>query len=285
MSAAPHTQPPRKRLWAWFAAGMVLLGFLPVVVLMMIFEESLVFFPAKYPEGDWHPRGLAVEDARFAAADGTQLHGWYLPHSSPKAVILWAHGNAGNLTHRAEVLRRLNQLGLSVVIFDYRGYGQSEGSPSEQGILDAARAARAWLARKAGVPESEIVLFGDSLGGAVMVDLAAKDGARGLILDHTFTSLPDVAAHHYPWLPVRALMRIRLDSLSKIGDYHGPLLQLHGNADTIVPYKLGRKLFEAANEPKWFVTVEGADHNDMPGPRFYEAVGEFVKKFGVRSKE
>ncbi|MHB1035336.1 MAG: alpha/beta hydrolase [Pirellulales bacterium] len=289
MTAGAGEDSPKKWRWPWFVARVIAVAYLVVVVWMMIFEESFVFLPTKYPDGNWRPPGLAFEDAWFAAADATRLHGWYVAHPRPKAVILWAHGNGGNLSYRdrAETLRRLHdQLGVSVMLFDYRGYGRSEGTPTEPGILDDARAARAWLAGKAGVRESEVVLFGDSLGGAVMVDLAAKDGARGLILENTFTALPDAAAYHFPWLPVRTLMRIRLDSLSKIADYHGPLLQLHGNADTLVPYELGQQLFAAANDPKQFVTIDGGNHNDERSPRFYEAVGAFLKRLEeVRSKE
>jgi fermentation-respiration switch protein FrsA (DUF1100 family) len=242
-----------------------LVAYLAAMVLLMIFEEALIYFPARYPQGEWRPAGITVEDAWFQADDGTRLHGWYAPAEGARAVVLMAHGNAGNLTHRIDHVRRMNRsLGLSVMVFDYRGYGHSEGQPNEEGIVADARAARRWLAERAGIAENQIVLLGESLGGGVMVDLAARDGARGLVLENTFTSLPDVAARHYPIFPVRLLMRNRLDSLSKIADYRGPLLQAHGQADTIIPFELGRRLFDAANEPKRFVPLAGHDHNDPP---------------------
>ena len=243
----------------------------------MFFEESLIFFPSKYPDGYWqHPPGVAIKDAEFESADGTRLHGWYLPHPDPSAVVLFCHGNAGNITNRIGVLRRLHDdVGASVLIFDYRGYGRSEGAPDEDGILQDARAARAWLAEKAGVEEEKIVLLGRSLGGAVAVDLAAKDGARGLVLQSTFTSMPDMAAYHYRWLPIGGLIRTRLDSLSKIGSYHGPLFISHSRDDTIVPCALGQRLFKAANEPKQFIQFEGCDHNDSERPSYYRALKEF----------
>ncbi|MBX3413128.1 MAG: alpha/beta hydrolase [Pirellulales bacterium] len=241
------------------------------------FENSLVYFPAKYPTGDWNPLGLEFEDAWFEAADGTKLHGWYVPHPSPRAVILFAHGNGGNLTGWAEDLRQIHaRAGASVMIFDYRGYGRSAGSPNEVGVLQDARAARAWLAERAGVREQDIVLMGTSLGGGVMVDLAAHDGARALVLQNTFTSLVDVAKFHFGWLPASMLMRNRLDSAAKIGRFHGPLLQSHGDIDTIVPYALGRKLFEQAHEPKQFLTLEGFQHNDLHPPEYFEALGDFL---------
>jgi len=255
----------------------MLAGVLVLVGVMMLFEESLIFFPSRWPEGDWSPAGLVWEDAHFQAADGTRLHGWFVPHDSPRAVVLFCHGNAGNVTHRADALQRLHDVvGVSVLVFDYRGYGRSEGSPNEAGVLQDARAARAWLARRAGVREEQIVLLGRSLGGAVAVDLAAADGARGLVLQSTFTSIPDVAAYHYPILPVRALMRTRLDAAAKIGGYHGPLLQSHGEADTIVPYALGQKLFEAAGDPKRFISLPGLDHNDPQPPEYDEALVQFL---------
>jgi fermentation-respiration switch protein FrsA (DUF1100 family) len=243
----------------------------------MLFEESLIFFPAAYPHGEWKPAGLAYEDAWFEAADGTRLHGWYIPHEEPRAVVLFAPGNAGNLTYRADRLRWLNRrLRVAVMIFDYRGYGRSVGQPNEAGVLADARAARRWLAERAGVGEDQIVLMGESLGAAVMVDLAAKDGARGLILENPFTSLPDVGAYHYPLLPVRAMMRNRLDSLSKIGAYRGPLLASHGDADSVIPMALGERLFAAANEPKRFVRLPGHDHNDPIPPAWYEEIDAFI---------
>jgi uncharacterized protein len=163
-----------------------------------------------------------------------------------------------------------------VLIFDYRGYGRSEGKPSEAGVLADARAARAWLADREQLSSSDIVLLGESLGGAVAVDLAARDGARALVLESTFSSLPEVAAHHYPFLPVRWLMQTRFDSAAKIGDYHGPLLMAHGDADTIVPLSFGRRLFESANQPKRFLLLPHHDHND-PMPRaFYDAVAKLA---------
>jgi len=255
--------------------------YLTIVLLMMLMENSMIFFPARYPNGFWDPPGLEFEDAWFTTADGTKLHGWYVPHDSPRAVLLFAHGNAGNISHRYDLLQELHELGVATLAFDYRGYGRSSGEPSEQGVLADARAARKWLAERAGVKEQDIVLMGESLGGGVMVDLAAHDGARGLILENTFTSLPDVAAYHYPWLPVRMLMRTRLDSAAKIGQYHGPLLQLHGDADTIIPYQVGQQLFAAANEPKTFVTIRGGDHNDQRTPEAIRAIDEFLVRLQV----
>lgn len=240
-------------------------------------ERRYLYYPAAYPVGDWQPAGLAFEDAWFAAADGTRLHGWYVPRPDPRAVVLYLHGNAGNLSHRVDILRRINErYQATVMIFDYRGYGRSEGTPGEKGLLQDARAAKAWLARRAGVPEADIVLLGRSLGGAVAVVLAAEGGARGLVLESTFTSVPELAKHYLPLLPARLLMQNRFDSLSKIAAFNGPLLQSHGTADRVIPYKLGRKLFQAAGDPKRFVTIRGGDHNDPQGEEYYRVLDEFI---------
>jgi hypothetical protein len=261
----------------WQQARVVALGCLLALLVFMFLEDHLIFFPSRWPVGDWQAPGLAREDAWFEAADGVRLHGWYVSHPHPRASVLFCHGNAGNITHRAEIVEQLQRhAAVSVLVFDYRGYGRSEGSPSEAGILADSRAARDWLARHAGLDPERLVIFGESIGGAVAVDLAASGGARGLILENTFTRLADVAAYHFPWLPVRWLMHTRLDSLAKIGQYGGPLLQTHGDADTIVPFAIGRQLFEAANQPKQFLRVPGLDHNDPRPADYYEAIGRFI---------
>jgi uncharacterized protein len=276
-AASSPARPWTRRL---LRITLLLVGvYLGAIVAMSVFENSLIFFPSVYPEGDWEPAGLTPEDAWFKADDGTELHGWYLPSANPRAVVLFAHGNAGNLSHRREIIEALaNRLGASVLAFDYRGYGRCKGSPSETGVLSDARAARRWLAQRAGVPEPQIVLMGESIGGAVMVDLAARDGARALVIENTFSSLPDVAGFHYPWLPVKLVMRSRLDSAAKIREYRGPLLQFHGDADRIVPFKLGQRLHEAANEPKRLIVIPKGDHNDSRTQTFYDELDRFLSE-------
>jgi len=248
-------------------------------------EDSFIFFPTKYPDGEWRPRGLSFENAFFSVPGGPRLHGWYVAHKAPRAIVLFAHGNGGNLSHRADLLRVLHDdLSLSTLAFDYRGYGRSEGKPSEQGVLEDGRAAAAWLAERTGVRPTELVLYGESLGGAVVVDLAAAKGARALVLENTFSNLTEMAAHHYPWFPTKSLIGSRFDSTAKIKGYRGPLLQVHGDADTIIPIELGRRLFAAANEPKEFVTIRGADHNDPRRPEFYAALDLFLSRLDVNAR-
>lgn len=242
-------------------------------------ERSLIFFPSRYPEGNWRPAGLHFEDVWFTSADGTRLHGWYVPHERPCAVILFCHGNAGNLSDRAGLMQILHdRVGATVMIFDYRGYGRSEGKPNELGVLADAQAARAWLAGRVGIAEKRIVLMGRSLGGAVAVDLAAHDGARALVLESTFTSIPDVAKTMYPWLPLHLLVQTKLNSADKIAAYHGPLLQSHGTVDRLIPYKIGCRLFDAANQPKQFIPIAGGDHNDPQNAEYYNELALFLDR-------
>jgi hypothetical protein len=263
---------------------IVCLAFLMIVVAAMFLENSLIFVPTPYPGGDWRPAGLKFEDAWFQSADGTQLHGWYAPAKNARAVVLFCHGNAGNITHRAPVLAMLHQrVGASTLIFDYRGYGRSEGKPTEAGVLADARAARRWLAEREGIAETDVVVMGESIGGAVAVDLAACDGARALVLESTFNNLPAVAAYHHPWLPVRWAMRTRLDSANKIKDYHGPLLQSHGDVDTIVPLRFGQRLFDAANEPKELLLYHGHNHNHPMPDEYYDRLAAFLD--GIKDRE
>lgn len=240
-------------------------------------EKKLIYHPQKMPDELQLPQSSGIEDANFQSADGTKLNGWFIDHPKRRAVALWLHGNAGNIASRAPTLNLLNKRHqLAVMVFDYRGYGRSEGEPSEQGILMDARAARKWLAERTGVSEQEIVLMGRSLGGGVAVDLAAKDGAHGLVLVSTFTSLPQASQHHFPYLPTSLLMTQRLDSLAKISQYHGPLLQSHGEADKVIPYRLGKQLFDAANEPKRLISIPGGGHNDRQPEMYRVAFDEFI---------
>ena len=242
-------------------------------------DERLALMPSKFPAGDWRPAEFAAEDCWFESLDGLRLHGWYFPHEQPLATILYIHGNAGNLTHRATIARELQKhLASSVLVFDYRGYGRSEGVPTFAGIVRDAEAAREWLAKRDDISDRDVVLIGESLGGGVAVQLATRTGARGLILDSTFASLRDAAKAHYAGWLVNAAVRNSFDSVAEIGNYHGPLLQFHGDRDSVVPLASAQALFAAANEPKRFITLPGKDHNDLNPPEIYWAARELLNE-------
>ncbi len=293
-----------RNLWKGSALGWrtvrLLLGVtLGLLVCVWMFEEKLIYFPSRYPEGRWDVSGLTaregevvpkIEDCHFTASDGVKLHGWF---ASPQrktnagfepvraeAVLLWFHGNAGNITNRFEMIRMLMQLPAHVFIIDYRGYGKSEGKPSEQGLYLDAQAAWDYLTRERGVGRERIIIFGKSLGGAPAIDLASKVEPAGLIVQSSFTSIEDMAASIFPIFP-NFILRTKMDSQGKIALVRCPKLFIHSPLDEVVPYKLGRKLFEAAPEPKHFYEVQGALHNEtyiVGGKPYLEALREFVNK-------
>jgi fermentation-respiration switch protein FrsA (DUF1100 family) len=248
-------------------------------------ERKMIYYPAPYPQGDWQPANLQYEEADFESADGTRIGGWFMDHPEPVAVALYLHGNAGNISTNASTLQILNQRHrLAVFGLDYRGYGKSEGKPCETGLLEDARAARKWLSQRKKIAESEIVLMGQSLGGAIAIDLAAKDGARGLVVASTFTSLPDVAKEIFPWLLPGLNMTQRLNSLAKIKDYQGPLLLGHGDADRTIPFSHGMKLFNAANEPKQMIVIRGGDHNSPMPEEWRQALDQFLQELPTSNR-
>jgi fermentation-respiration switch protein FrsA (DUF1100 family) len=276
----------------WLAARIALLVVAGFVAFVMLFEDRFIYFPTKYPEGAWDVAARAdsrvkVEDVWFQAADGVRLHGWYCtprdadagaqPHG--RMTLLWFHGNAGNITSRYGMVRGLAGLPAEVFIIDYRGYGRSAGRPSEQGLYLDARAAWDYLTGARGIPPANIVVFGDSLGGAVAIDLATRVAPAGLIVQSSFTSIRDMAAEVMPFVP-GFILRTKMDSLSKIKGVRAPKLFIHSPADELVPYRFGRALYDAAPEPKKFYEVKGASHNetDLVGGRaYFDAIGEFVR--------
>lgn len=241
-------------------------------------DEWFLFFPSEYPAGDWKPNDLTYSDVDFASADGTKLHGWFCPANQARGVILLAHGNAGNVAGRARWLRILQErLRVSVFAFDYRGYGRSEGTPTVKGVIEDARAARAKVCELAKIDPSELIIMGESLGGAIAVELAAERPVSGLVLQSTFSSLKDVAEVHFAklsWL----VDANKLNSTERIKYFQGALLQSHGTQDSTVPFSLGEKLFNAANEPKKFVRIQGAEHNNWLTPEYIKSLDEFIRE-------
>jgi fermentation-respiration switch protein FrsA (DUF1100 family) len=236
--------------------------------------------------------GCEIDDRFFAARDGTRLHGWWcrrLDGNSDDPVLLFFHGNAGNLSHRADLLIEFaTRTPASVFVVGYRGYGRSEGRPKEAGLYLDARAAWTHLTEESGVGADRIILFGKSLGGGVAVDLAMEAPAAGLIVESSFTSIPDMAGAHYPFVP-KFLIRTQMNSVIKVPFVSMPKLFIHSQSDQVVPYRLGRALFEAASEPKSFHEVVGAGHNETwitGGDAYFEAISTFVSQSskGLKAK-
>lgn len=282
---------PPPPLWVRLVISAVALS-ATIMITMVVFEESLIYFPDPYPNGFWDVeavgRGsrITVEDCFFEAADGTRLHGWWCrPEggdgdggATADMVLLWFHGNAGNLSQRADLMIELAAVPIQVFIIDYRGYGRSEGRPSERGLYRDARAAWRFLTEDRGIAADRIVILGKSLGGAVAVDLATAVAPAGLIVESSFASIPAMAAHHYPFVP-RWLIRSGFDSLAKIGQVACPVMVIHSPDDEIVPLEQGRRLFDAAPADKRFFEVAGARHNELwlvAGDAYVDGLRQFL---------
>ncbi len=222
---------------------------------------------------------LEYEDITLSTQDGERLHGWFVPHPSAGATLLFCHGNAGNISHRLDTIALFHELGLNVLIFDYRGYGLSSGTTTEQGTYRDVDAAWNYLVEDRGIKPESIVLFGRSLGAAVISDLAVRTRPGAVILESAFTSVPDMAARIYPWLPVRWLASYRYDNAGKIRNITAPVLVIHSRGDEIIPFQQGMRLYMLANEPKQMLELSGG-HNDgfhVSRALYRPAVEEFIR--------
>lgn len=223
------------------------------------FERANLWAPTRKFYGDPSAVGLSYEDVYFQTEDGVKLNGWYVPSEKPVAAMLFCHGNGGNISYRTESLRQFNTLNLNVFIFDYRGYGKSRGWLTEEGTYRDAAAAFRWLKKKN--PDIPIILFGRSLGANIAADLATKVDAAALIYESGFNSVQDLGSELFPFLPVRWVTKYTYNGLEKIKDGKKPILVIHSKDDEIIPFHHGKKLFEAAPEPKRFLEISGG-HND-----------------------
>ncbi len=253
-----------------------------LIALVWSQQRRLIYFPSSGPV----PSAASVmpggRDVVLGSDDGTRLGAWYFPVAGGRTAVLVCNGNGGDRSLRAELAVALNRMGMPVLLFDYRGYGGNPGRPSEDGLAADARAAQAWLAGQPGV--DQIVYFGESLGAAVAIGLAVQLPPAALLLRSPFTSLADVAAVHYPWLPVRRLLLDRYPSIDRIATVHVPVLVIAGDRDDIVPERLSRRLHDAANEPKHYVLVAGAGHNDpafLDGRQMLAEIAGFLSATGV----
>ena len=266
------------RLGIAVALAAVLLG-----VMVALLENRFIYYPTRGPVGGWEPAGIEVEQCAFQTTDGLTLHAWWYEDKAALAspVLLWFHGNAGNLTHRAENLRMLAGRGLDVFLFDYRGFGKSQGHPSESGLYLDAEAAYTYLVQRRGIAPGRIVCFGRSLGAAVALYVSLRQQTAGLIMESPFESAQAMARKMLPVLPLWLVVRSRFDNVGRIANLTVPLLVVHGGTDKLVPMRQARAVFEAAPEPKSFYTVEGAGHNDtylVGGARYIERLVAFCEE-------
>jgi uncharacterized protein len=243
--------------------------------------NSLLYFPSREIHETPAAIGLDFSDLAIETEDGKRLHGWWIRAGSLSlGHVVLCHGNAGNIGDRVLHAELLSAAGLDVLLFDYRGYGRSTGRPDEQGTYRDARAARSALLRQPGVDAARVFYLGESLGGAVALDLALEHPPRGLVLQSTFTGVREMARLHYPFIP-GALVPDAYSSLRRIRGLRAPVLVLHGARDEIVPLSHGRALYEAASEPKRIHVVEGAGHNDLvplAGRAYVEVIAGWVRE-------
>jgi fermentation-respiration switch protein FrsA (DUF1100 family) len=254
-----------------------------VVILLILYfnQDRMVYFPDKKIEQTPKDIGLAYEEIYLKTKDGTDITGWYIPAINEKGTLLFCHGNAGNISHRLDSIKIFNDLNLNVLIFDYRGYGKSSGRPSEKGTyLDAESAWDYLISVKKKSPRG-IIVFGRSLGAAVAAEIALRKNPAGLIIESGFTSIQDIGAKLYPWLPVRLVSRFQYATIKKIGFIKCPKLIIHSPEDELIPFEQGKAIFEKASQPKEFLEIKGG-HNEgflISGRKYTDGIKRFIEKY------
>jgi fermentation-respiration switch protein FrsA (DUF1100 family) len=243
-------------------------------------ETQLIFYPSATIERTPRQAGLDFEDVFFVTRDNVRLNGWFIPHRQARSTMVWFHGNAGNIGHRVENIKLLHdRLQINIFIFDYRGYGRSEGRVSEEGTYLDAEAALDFVRSQLGVEPRKIILFGRSLGAAVAAEMANRFDSQGLILEAPFVSIQEMARVVFPFLPIGPLLQTQYDVREKIQKIKTPLLVLHGDRDEVIPFTQGKMVFDAAPEPKKFFTIGGARHNDtylVGGESYFQQLQSFI---------
>lgn len=257
--------------------------YLGILVLMWLFQDRLLYLPSmpgRELQASPADRGWEYEDLELIAEDGTRLHAWWVPAPEARGSLIFFHGNAGNISHRLHSIEIFRNLGLSVLILDYRGYGQSEGRPSEAGLYQDARAAWDHLLEERGVPAEEVVLFGRSLGSGVAAWLGQTVTPAGVILESSFRSVPDMAQTVYPFLPARWLARMDYPTEDYVQNLEAPVLVIHSEDDEIIPFQQGRAVYQAANEPKQFLTLRGGHNTGFLDSRevYVSGLDDFLSK-------
>ncbi|VAW94397.1 Hydrolase, alpha/beta fold family [hydrothermal vent metagenome] len=258
--------------------SLAAIGLLLLNTWFYFLQPSMLFYPYKYltvTPKDW---SLAYENVEIVTTDNIRLHGWYLPVSNSRQVVLFFHGNGGNISHREDSLKIFNQLGLNVLIIDYRGYGLSEGSITESGIYLDAMAAWQYLLNQHDYSGKDIIVFGRSLGGAVATQLASQVQPRALIIESSFSSIKDMASRILPFISKLIYLRYDFNTESSIKQVRVPVLVMHSLDDDIIPFQLGIKIFKAANEPKEFYKLQGNHNNGFMEsmPEYQQTIKQFL---------
>ena len=256
------------------------LGYAILVALVFLFQSRLIYFPDKLIAVTPQAYGLAYEDVRLRTEDGETLAAWWMPAPAARGAVLLFHGNAGNISHRIDYAKMFHTLGYSTLLLGYRGYGASTGSPTEEGTYRDALAGWRWLTETRGLAPVDIVIFGESLGGGIATWLAVQQTPRALVLASTFTSVPDLAAQIYPFLPVRLISRYRYDNLERVSQLKLPIFIAHSPQDEIIPFAHGRRLYAAVRGPKTFLEMEGGHNEGMVFARdaWMRALAGFLAK-------
>lgn len=285
MSKDKFKRVVRKLAWPLLKLGVAIYAIF--LTFLLLFQNKLLYMPSRQMDSTPKEWGLAYEDVFLNADDGVQFHGWYIPCDDAEKVMLFFHGNAGNISHRHASIDIFHRLGVNVLAIDYRGYGKSQGKPSEQGTYRDSRAAWDYLVGERGISPENIIVHGRSLGGAIAAWLARDCNPGALIIESAFSSVPDMAVDLYPFIPSRKLVRFQYDTREYVKSVRCPVLIVHSPNDDIVPYNHGRILYETAKEPKSFHQIEG-DHNYgfvQSGDVYVSGVKAFIQNLNADCDE
>jgi uncharacterized protein len=269
-----------KRMGITIVAGIAI-AYLIICGLVYLLQDRMLYYPQSDIEGTPKDIGLDFEEVLLKTRDSVNIHAWYIPAQSERGFLLFCHGNAGNISHRLDSIQIFNRLGLSVLIFDYRGYGRSGGKPSEEGIYLDAEAAWDYLVNKRKTPAYLIVIFGRSLGSAVAAEMARRHTCGALIVESGFTSVPDFGQRLFPYLPVRLLAKYKYATIDKIGNIAAPKLFIHSPDDEIIPFEYGKALYDKAAMPKEFLQIKGG-HNEgflISSEKYADGIDSFLTTY------
>lgn len=266
-------------------AGIVVAGYAAMVLLLYLLQDRLLFFPTRDVFATPMQRSLRYEDVAIVTSDKIHLHGWWVPSPSPRATILFLHGNGGNVAHTIEAIESFARIGFNVLSFDYRGYGRSDGAPDGDGLVEDAEAAWRYLTTARGIDPANIIVVGRSLGGGLASLLAVRHHPAGLVLESTYSSIPDRAAEQFPFLPARHLVRVKYDNRRNLASVRCPVLIVHSKDDEIIPFHHATRLFDAAHESRELVAIAHG-HNDgfaLSGGAYVDAIDRFATRCAAAS--